>query len=93
MSCRTHSLVNTLSFLPSAVERRWKRPLLALLALLITGLGGALIFGSQGADGVIGIIMILFLGLTTIALGLLGLLVSVFGCGSCVAKMLGRLTL
>ena len=82
-----------LSFLPSAVERRWKRPLLALLALPITGLGGALIFGSLSVDGVIGVTMVLFLGLITIALGLLGLLVSMFGCGACVAKVLGRLTL
>lgn len=93
MSCRTHPIVNRLSFSPTAIERRWKRPLLALLSLPVAGLGGALIFGSQGVDGVTGVIMILFLGLMTIALGLLGLLVSMFGCRACVAKTLGRLSL
>jgi hypothetical protein len=88
-----HSLVNKLSFLPSAVEKRWKRPLLAVLALPITGLGGALVLGSQSADGIIGLTMVVLLGLITIAFGLLGLLVSMFGCAACVAKMLGRLTL
>lgn len=52
-----------------------------------------MIFGSQSADSMVEIVIILFLGLTTIALGLLGLLVSMFGCGACVAKILGRLTL
>ena len=83
-----HSLVNKLSFLPSAAEKRWKRPLLAILALPITGLGGALVLGSQSVDGVVGLMIIVLLGLVTIAFGLLGLLVSMFGCAACVAKML-----
>lgn len=88
-----HSVVNALSFLPPAAERRWKRPLLAVLALPITGLGGAVAFGSQSLDGIIAVTVVFFIGLATLAFGMLGLLGSMFGCGACVAKLLGRLTL
>ena len=91
MSCRTHKLVNALSFLPSAAERKWKRPLLALGALFVIGLGGALSLGSQNVEeGMIGFIMVLLLGLITIAFGLLALIVSMFGCSICVARIMGR---
>ena len=87
-----HPLVNTLSFLPSAAEKSWKRPLVALMAWPIIGLGGAPVLGSQSVVGVIALTLVLLLGPITIAFGLLGLCMSMFGCGACVAKMWGRWT-
>lgn len=93
MRCRTHPIVNKLSFLQSGAERGWKRPVLALLSLPIIGLGAAVSLGSFSVDGAIGPIILLLLGLITAAFGLLGLSVSMLGCSECVTKMFGRWTI
>ena len=78
------------SFSPSATARVWKRPLLVLLALPVIGLGAAISIGSQSTTGLVPFIISLLLGLGIVVYGLLAIGVSIFGCGACVAKILGR---
>jgi len=87
MACRYCNTVNTLCFWEPLPARSWKRPALLILFLLLGG-GFSASLVLTWSDGVHPLIVALVVAF--VAVCLLGLLVALGGCDTCVARLLGN---
>jgi len=86
-SCPTCKCVNTIYFWGDRPQKQWKRPVLFVLSIVML-VGGGYIFSINEHPSSQEPFTLVLLALMVI-LFILGLVVSVFGCNHCVAKLFG----
>ncbi len=85
MPCHFCGVVNTISYWGPRPVKSWKRPVLLLISVPILAGGFAfawVMFQQQSIAGAV-------LGLFVLAAGACGIVISLFGCDDCVARLFG----
>ncbi len=83
--CSLCPVVNKICFWGPRAEKKWKRPGLFVVSILITALG-ALVFVPNVSDSVATHVLFSFV----LSIGVFGIVVSSFGCNACVARTFGE---
>jgi hypothetical protein len=88
MSCAYCKAVNTICYWGPRPEKKWKRPWLFVLSLIGAGSFGSLLWFLRGHENYG--VFALFAAFLVLA-SVLGIAVSLRGCDSCVARLMGEL--
>ncbi len=89
LTCSTCALVNTLCFWGDIPAKKWKRPALAILSIVILS-GGGYLFSTSWSSTLQSPIVLL-LTLVLVVLFTFSLILSIIGCDKCVAKIFGKI--
>ena len=87
MGCRYCSVVNAVCFWGPMPEKRWKRPGLLVVSLLLGG-GFSIALALTWSNGIHPLVAALVVALVSACL--LGVLVALKGCDACVARLFGN---
>ena len=89
MTCPYCPTVNKLCFWGARPERPWKRPVLLVLALLLSGGSGALLWMLRDRPNYL---LFAAVGGLFLMASILSVLVALHGCDACVARLFGEVS-